>query len=95
MNSRSDREIVPKANIVQEIIQIRNKYQEIIPVDYQPKGILHMENGMYFTFLVRWKSIPTNGQPKEEFEGIGICQMTLNEDRQWRVEGIVMPEFKF
>lgn len=91
---RSDQEMVPKATIVKKIKALRKKYQEIIPVAFQPEGIEPTETAMYFMFLVRWEGIPADGSPKETFEGMGICQMTMKE-RQWEVEGIQMPGFVF
>lgn len=92
---RSDREIVPKAKIVEKITALRTKYKEIIPVAFQPEGLQPTETAMYFMFLIRWEGIPVDGSPKEEFEGMGICQMAIGEDRQWMVEGMEMPGFRF
>ncbi len=92
---RSDVDVVPKSTIVKKIKALRTKYKAVIPVAFQPEGFLPTETAMYFTFLVRWEGILADGSAKEQFEGMGICQMQLNKERQWMVEGVQMPGFEF
>lgn len=92
---RSDRDVVPKAVILEKINAFRKKYKVIIPVAFRPEGIHPTDTAMYFMFLVKWEGILVNGNPKELHEGMGICQMRLNEERQWMVEGVQMPGFEF
>lgn len=83
---RSDKEVVPKAVILQKINTFRKKYKKIIPVAFQADGLHQTDTAMYFMFLAKWDGILVNGT-KESHEGMGICQMQLNEERQWMVEG--------
>lgn len=92
---RSDRDVVPKAVILQKINAFRKKYKKIIPVAFQAEGIHPTDTAMYFMFLVKWDGILVNGGAKESHEGMGICQLQLNEERQWMVEGVQMPGFEF
>jgi len=92
---RSDVEVVPKSTIVKKIKALRTKYKEVIPVAFRPEGMHPTKTAMYFMFLVRWEGILADGSGKEKFEGMGICQLQLNAERQWMVEGIQMPGFEF
>jgi len=98
---RSDTDVVPKATILKKIAAFRAKYKEIIPIAFKAEGIHPTDTGMYFMFLARWDGILANGKKemangkKETFEGMGICQMQLNGERQWLVEGMQMPGFEF
>jgi len=92
---RSDTAVVPKATILKKITAFRAKYNKIIPIAFKAEGIHPTKTAMYFMFLARWDGILADGGGTEEFEGMGICQLQLNVERQWMVEGIQMPGFEF
>lgn len=92
---RSDKDVVPKATVLQKIAAFRAKYKEIVPIAFKAEGIHPTDTAMYFMFLARWDDILADGNGKEEFEGMGICQLQLNGERQWMVEGVQLPGFEF
>ena len=92
---RSGTDVVPKATILKKIATFRAKYKEIVPIAFKAEGIHPTKTAMYFMFLARWDGILADGTGTEEFEGMGVCQLQLNAERQWMVEGVQMPGFEF
>jgi len=78
----------------QKINAFREKYEKIIPIGFSPEEMTPKPYGMFFTFGIKWDGILKVSGKKEEFEGLGVCRMGI-ENRNWMVKGVFMPGFKF
>ncbi|MEE9372903.1 MAG: hypothetical protein V3V00_07590 [Saprospiraceae bacterium] len=85
--------IVPQ-EAVKRIQTFRTMYKEIIPIGFEPKGQLPTKSGMFYEFGICWEGIPVSGGEKEKYEGLGVCQMAL-EDGEWMIQGVMIPGFEF
>ena len=79
---------------VRRINTFRAMYKEIIPIGFDSKGPLPTESGMFFEFGIAWEGLPASDGEKEKHEGMGICQVEL-EDGEWMIQGVMMPGFEF
>lgn len=84
-----------KTSVAQKVKRFRAPYQKIIPVAFQSEKIQRTaDNSLYFTFGVVWEGVRLSDGVKEHYEGLGVCQMRL-QNRAWLVESMMMPGFEF
>jgi len=93
-NLRDDVNTITKEQALQIIQQFRDRYREIKPIGFAPQEVLGTEHGTHLMFGVCWEGQPADGSKRERHEGLGVIQMGY-EDKEWLVQGVQMPGFKF
>lgn len=91
---RSDQEMVSQSVIIDKINAFRAQYDEIDPIAFEIDGLEPHPTAMYVLFGIKWDGIRAQSRETEEYEGVGICQMTFDGE-EWLVEGGMMPGFEF
>ncbi len=93
-NLRDDVDTITKDQALQTIQLFRDRYREIKPIGFAPEEVLNTEHGTHLMFGVCWEGQPADGGQPERHEGLGVIQMGY-EDKEWLVQGVQMPGFKF
>lgn len=93
-NLRDDQDCITKDTAIRRIQQFRDGYREIKPIGFKPQEVLNSEHGTHLMFSVCWEGQPIDGAQRERHEGLGVIQMGY-EEKQWLVQGVQMPGFKF
>ncbi len=93
-NLRDDTDTITKEAGLQIIQQFRDRYSEIKPIGFVPQEVLNSEHGTHLMFGVCWEGHPADGGKQERHEGLGVIQMGY-EGKEWLVQGVQMPGFKF
>ena len=93
-NLRDDQNCITKDTAIRRIQQFRDGYREIKPIGFKPQEVLNSEHGTHLMFSICWEGQPIDGAQRERHEGLGVIQMGY-EEKQWLVQGVQMPGFKF
>lgn len=91
---RNQHDVISKEQAIETVLAFRAKYKEIIPVGFSAVRLQPEPSAMYFMFGIEWEGMLARSDEKETFEGMGVCQMNL-ENGEWMVEGVMMPGFEF
>ena len=93
-NLRDDTGTITKDEALQTIQQFRDHYLEIRPIGFAPQEVLNTEHGTHLMFGICWEGEPADGSEQERHEGLGVIQLGY-EEKEWLVQGVQMPGFKF
>ncbi len=93
-NLRDDQNCIDKDVAIERIQAFRDRYSLITPIGFKPDEVLNSEHGTHLMFGICWEGQPVDGGEKERHEGLGVVQLGY-EDKQWLVQGVQMPGFKF
>ena len=91
---RDDHHSIDKETALARIQAFRDRYSAITPIGLKPEEVLNTEHGTHLMFGICWEGQPVEGGEKERHEGLGVMQLGY-EDKQWLVQGVQMPGFKF
>jgi len=91
---RDDQNCIDKETALARIQAFRDRYKTIKPIGFNPEEVLNTEHGTHLMFGICWEGQPVEGGKKEHHEGLGVVQLGY-EDKEWLVQGVQMPGFKF
>ncbi len=91
---RDDTSIITLEQVMKTITDFRNSYSEIVPIAFQAEQMMGDPSCLYLMFGVKWEGVLKSSQLKEAHEGLGVMQFA-QENKEWTLQGIQMPGFKF
>ena len=91
---RSDRDEISKEQALTLIHNFRSEYETLVPIAFQVEELIPNNGFMYLSFGIAWEGQLKGDLEKEKHEGLGICQLQL-EEGEWNIQGVQMPGFKF